>query len=124
MEGEVNEKESWIFYPVNKSFVNDFEDKIKYIKCTNDFRLFLPEDKTDGADFFNTYKTKMYSQTYRYTKMGDTDIKSKPYFVRSCAIKISSFAPFSTSFFASATIFSIVLDLYLPLIDGIKQYVQ
>ena len=88
MEGEVNEKESWIFYPVNKSFVNDFEDKIKYIKCTNDFRLFLPEDKTDGADFFNTYKTKMYSQTYRYTKMGDTDIKSKPYFVTSAGFDL------------------------------------
>ena len=88
MEGEVNENESWIFYPVNKSFVNDFEDKIKYIKSTNDFRLFLPEDKTDGADFFDTYKTRMYSQTYRYTKMGDTDIKSKPYFVTSAGFDL------------------------------------
>ena len=83
MNGDVNAKENWFFYPVNKSFVNDFEDKIKYIKHTNDFRLFLPDDKEDSSNFFDYYKTKMYSQTYRYTKMGDTDLKSKPYFVTS-----------------------------------------
>ena len=58
MNGDVNAKENWFFYPVNKSFVKDFEDKIKYIKHTNDFRLFLPDDKMwlDDAKALSEYQ--------------------------------------------------------------------
>lgn len=81
MTGNVNNTDTWYFYPVNKAFSEDFKDNIKYIRNTYDFRLFLPEDKEDKDSFFDYYKTNMYSNTYSYQKMTDTDLKSKPFFV-------------------------------------------
>lgn len=88
MESDVSLSGTWYAYPVNSKFIDDYGDKLKYLKDTHDLRLFCP-DSAVNLPFFNDgvgtnphfYRTDMGSQYYTYTSMYETDVPSEPYYV-------------------------------------------
>ena len=88
MESDVSLSGTWYAYPVNSKFIDDYGDKLKYLKDTHDLRLFCP-DSAVNLQFFNDgvgsnphfYRTDMGSQYYTYTSMYETDVPSEPYYV-------------------------------------------
>lgn len=88
MESDVSLSDTWYAYPVNSKFIDDYGDKLKYLKDTHDLRLFCP-DSAVNLPFFNDgvgtnphfYRTDMGSQYYTYTSMYETDVPSEPYYV-------------------------------------------
>ena len=105
MNGEVELSGSfWKHYPVNKKFVENYEDDIKSMSSTSAFIMYdLAKNKasiiydsvkntgyygktgTNDASLFNDwydyYGTKINMVKYVYKPMGDTDVAMKPEFV-------------------------------------------
>lgn len=85
IEGEVPKDDIWTLSPVNTKFVNEYQKDIKYIKNKADLELlyythYSGEEEVPAYDF-DFYKTKMFMNTYKYEKLQNTDVKSKPFFV-------------------------------------------
>lgn len=88
MESDISLSGTWYAYPVNSKFIDDYGDKLKYLKDTHDLRLFCP-DSAVNLQFFDDgigtnqhfYRTDMGSQYYTYTSMYETDVPSEPYYV-------------------------------------------
>lgn len=96
MNGEVELSGSyWKHYPVNKKFVENYEDDIKSLSSTSAFIMYdLAKNQASGYygkngttdaslfnDWYNYYGTKINMVEYVYKPMGDTDIAMKPEFV-------------------------------------------
>lgn len=96
MNGEVELNGSyWKHYPVNKKFVENYEDDIKSLSSTSAFIMYdLVKNQASGYygkngttdaslfnDWYNYYGTKINMVEYVYKPMGDTDIAMKPEFV-------------------------------------------
>lgn len=105
MNGEVELSGSfWKHYPVNKKFVENYEDDIRSLSSTSAFIMYdLAKNKAsiiyDSAknsgyygktgkndislfhDWYNYYGTKINMVEYVYKPMGDTDVAMKPEFV-------------------------------------------
>ena len=82
---------TWQAYPVNKSFVDDMEETLKYIKHTYDIPLFQSADKNPDTyeknvfkrDLPSKYVTNMVRFDYTYRTMYETDQPVQPLFVKS-----------------------------------------
>lgn len=96
MNGEVELSGSyWKHYPVNKKFVENYEDDIKSLSSTSAFIMYdLAKNQasdyygkngtTDASlfnDWYNYYGTKINMVEYVYKPMEDTDVAMKPEFV-------------------------------------------
>lgn len=96
MNGEVELSGSyWKHYPVNKKFVENYEDDIKSLSSTSAFIMYdLAKNQASGYygktgkndislfnDWYNYYGTKINMVEYVYKPMGDTDVAMKPEFV-------------------------------------------
>ena len=96
MNGEVELSGSfWKHYPVNKKFVENYEDDIKSMSSTSAFIMYdLAKNqasdyygktgKNDTSlfhDWYNYYGTKINMVEYVYKPMDDTDVAMKPEFV-------------------------------------------
>ena len=96
MNGEIELSGSfWKHYPVNKKFVENYEDDIKNLSSTSAFIMYdLAKNQasdyygktgTNDAslfnDWYNYYGTKINMVEYVYKPMGDTDVAMKPEFV-------------------------------------------
>lgn len=96
MNGEVELNGSyWKHYPVNKKFVENYEDDIKSLSSTSAFIMYdLAKNQASGYygktgttdatlfnDWYNYYGTKINMVEYVYKPMEDTDVAMKPEFV-------------------------------------------
>lgn len=96
MNGEVELNGSyWKHYPVNKKFVENYEDDIKSLSSTSAFIMYdLTKNQASGYygktgttdatlfnDWYNYYGTKINMVEYVYKPMEDTDVAMKPEFV-------------------------------------------
>lgn len=75
MEGDVPDRDIWKFYPVNKNFIDDNKNFIKYIKQTSDIELI---NKTDSID---KYISKINDIKYVYKTMYKVDVPMEPLYV-------------------------------------------
>lgn len=75
MEGDVPDRDIWKFYPVNKNFIDDNKNFIKYIKQTSDIELI---NKTDSID---EYISKINDIKYVYKTMYKVDVPMEPLYV-------------------------------------------
>lgn len=75
MEGDVPDRDIWKFYPVNKNFIDDNKNFIKYIKQTSDIELI---NKTDSID---KYISKINNIKYVYKTMYKVDVPMEPLYV-------------------------------------------
>jgi len=75
MEGDVPDRDIWKFYPVNKNFIDDNKNFIKYIKQTSDIELI---NKTDSID---RYISKINDIKYVYKTMYKVDVPMEPLYV-------------------------------------------
>lgn len=96
MNGEVELSGSfWKHYPVNKKFVENYEDDIRSLSSTSAFIMYdLAKNQASDYygktgtndtslfnDWYNYYGTKINMVEYVYKPMGDTDVAMKPEFV-------------------------------------------
>ena len=86
INGDVPNKDTWQFWPVNTKFVDDFEENLRYFKTSADFSAFCPQyvfeewqkNKTTWKKQWENYQATVFPTKYNYVAMQETDTPSEP----------------------------------------------
>ena len=85
VNGQVSGDDTWKLQPVNKKFVEDYEDNIKYVRNQTDLYYLNNNYSASGYDSivenFSQYYTNIYPVQYTYYAMEDVDLATTPQFV-------------------------------------------
>ena len=89
INGDVPNKDTWQFWPVNTKFVDDFEDNLRYFKTSADFSAFCPQyvfeewqkNKTTWEKQWENYQATVFPTKYNYVAMQETDTPSEPEYI-------------------------------------------
>ena len=86
MNGEILGDDTWKLHPVNKKFVEDYEDTLKYIHKPEDIYYLNKNYEQSGYDsivdnFAKTYYTNMFPVYYNYMSMKKVDVATQPQYI-------------------------------------------
>ena len=89
INGDVPNKDTWQFWPVNTKFVDDFEENLRYFKTSADFSAFCPQyvfeewqkNKTTWEKQWENYQATVFPTKYNYVAMQETDTPSEPEYI-------------------------------------------
>lgn len=86
MNGEILGDDIWKLHPVNKKFVEDYEDTLKYIHKPEDIYYLNKNYEQSGYDsivdnFAKTYYTNMFPVYYNYMSMKKVDVATQPQYI-------------------------------------------